>query len=142
MESDPVFLDAFLKPTPLLDQGKALAPHVSAMMDVSDGLFLDATRMAQASGMTFAIVQDDVPHSDEFRAVAEQGNLLDVMSKGRPMRQSACAWGDDYALLFTASPRAQLPVSCQKIGTVQPASDHFLLIDGKPLEGATLGYEH
>src|SRR3546814_2972089 len=34
-----------------LAEGALLAPHVHAMMDVSDGLLIDAARMAEASGL-------------------------------------------------------------------------------------------
>ncbi len=44
-------LDAYRRPVPLLDVGRALAPHVTAMMDVSDGLLIDASRLAEASGV-------------------------------------------------------------------------------------------
>src|SRR6478609_9058298 len=40
---------AYLRPMARLAEGQALAPLVTAMMDVSDGLLLDAWRMAEAS---------------------------------------------------------------------------------------------
>ena len=40
------YLAAFDRPMPRLADGQALAPHVSAIMDVSDGLLLDSWRMA------------------------------------------------------------------------------------------------
>src|SRR5690606_36443972 len=43
---------AYRRPQALLAEGRALAPHVSAMMDLSDGLLLDAARLARASGVT------------------------------------------------------------------------------------------
>ena len=52
---------AYRRPQGLIAEGKALAPHVTAMMDVSDGLLLDAARMARASGLTFAIEAAAVP---------------------------------------------------------------------------------
>src|SRR5688572_11106716 len=36
-----VLVDIYRRPIPLLDAGRRLAPHASAMMDVSDGLLLD-----------------------------------------------------------------------------------------------------
>jgi len=42
-------IDVYRRPVPLLAAGTALAPHAKAMMDVSDGLLLDALRLAQAS---------------------------------------------------------------------------------------------
>ena len=44
-------LAAYRRPVPLLAEGRLLAPLVHAMMDVSDGLLLDASRMAAASGL-------------------------------------------------------------------------------------------
>ena len=41
---------AYRRPRPRLCEGRALAPIVTAMMDVSDGLLLDCWRLAEASG--------------------------------------------------------------------------------------------
>src|SRR5687768_1754762 len=50
LRDDPMaggpLVDAYRKPRPLLAEGLALGPRVSAMMDVSDGLLIDAARMA------------------------------------------------------------------------------------------------
>ena len=117
---------AYRRPRPLLAQGQALAPQAHAMMDVSDGLLLDARRMALASGRTFAL---DRP---AIAAIAPPKRLEDAMR-----------WGDDYALLLTAAPDASLPVATQVIGRVLAKGDHPLLLDGTaPPDGARLGYEH
>ena len=47
---DGPLVDVYRRPVPLLAAGQALAPHAHAMMDVSDGLLLDALRLAEASG--------------------------------------------------------------------------------------------
>ena len=117
---------AYRRPRPLLAEGRALAPLVSAMMDVSDGLLLDARRMAEASGVTFRIDGDAVPLS------APEGR-----------RDEALRWGDDYALLFTAEPRSEWPVAIAQIGMVGEANSAPLLVDGKaPLPDDALGYRH
>lgn len=108
----------------LLAEGQALAPHVSAMMDVSDGLLLDARRMAEASGVTFAIDRSGVP-----------------IATPEARRDEALAWGDDYQLLFTAPADATLPVPAHRIGTVLRPSPDPLLVDGIAATGK-LGYEH
>lgn len=116
---------AYRRPRPLLAQGRALAPIVTAMMDISDGLLLDAWRMASASGATFAIDSAAV-------AVAD------------PARRDECLrWGDDYALLFTAPAGIALPVPAVHIGTVRADSGDALMLDGEPLRDiAGLGYHH
>lgn len=117
---------AFRRPTPLLEEGRVLAPQVTAMMDVSDGLLLDAKRMAQASNCTFNL--DIAP----IAGIAPAGRIEDAMR-----------WGDDYALLFTAQPKTQLPVSATRVGEVQAFADAHLLIDGSvPQDPENLGYQH
>ena len=118
-------LAAFNRPQPRLTEGQALAPHVSAMMDVSDGLLLDSWRMAQASGVTFALEPASIPVAD-------------------PAQRDACIrWGDDYELLFTAPPAARLPVAAHRIGTVIACADAPLMLGDEPLtDPASLGYQH
>src|SRR3954453_19775692 len=64
-------IDIYRRPVPLLGPGQALAPHAHAMMDVSDGLLLDARRLAEASGCGIEIELRDLPLSAAF--VAERG---------------------------------------------------------------------
>lgn len=93
---DPVFLiERYRNPRPRLEAGERLAPSVSAMMDVSDGLLIDAGRMAAASGCAVAIALDDLPLSADY---------LDLRGDDRAARLSAATAGDDYELLFAAAP--------------------------------------
>ncbi len=117
---------AYRRPVALLAEGRALAPHVSAMMDVSDGLLLDAFRLAKASGVTLAIDSAAVP-----------------LAAPESRRHDALRWGDDYQLLFTAADGAALPVSARRIGVVRNAGEVPLLLDGAPPEADDrLGYQH
>lgn len=115
---------AYRRPQALLAEGQALAPHVSAMMDVSDGLLLDAWRMAEASGVTLAIDSAAVP-----------------IATPEHRRTEALRWGDDYQLLFTAPPGAAIPVPAYRIGMVQKRGEAPLLLDDTAPAGQ-LGYEH
>jgi thiamine-monophosphate kinase len=118
--------EAYLRPRPLLAEGRALAPHVHAMMDVSDGLLLDARRMAEASGCTALLTLDAFPFTPDL---APEDRI------------AAASWGDDYALLFAAPADFVLPVPAARIGVMAAAGADPLLIDGeKPPE--KLGYEH
>lgn len=117
---------AYRRPRPLLAEGRALAPHVTAMMDVSDGVLLDARRMAIASGATIALDSAAIP-----------------IALPEHRRAEALRWGDDYQLLFSASADAALPVPATRIGSVEPQGEHPLLIDGAPpASGDQLGYQH
>lgn len=115
----------YRRPMARLAEGRALAPVVSAMMDVSDGLLLDAFRMAEASDVTLAIDGMTSPVAD-------------------PSRQLDCLrWGDDYELLFTLPAGIEPPVPATCIGTAEPRGFARLFLDGHPVVSAEgLGYQH
>jgi thiamine-monophosphate kinase len=117
---------SYRRPQALLAEGQALAPHVRAMMDVSDGLLLDAARLARASGVTLAIDSASVP-----------------IAAPPDRRAEALRWGDDYQLLFTVPPGSVLPIDAYRIGEALAAGDAPLLLDGQALkESDGLGYQH
>lgn len=117
---------AFRRPYARLAEGRALAPHVTAMMDISDGLLLDATRMADASNVTFKIDRAKVP-----------------IAAPESRRDDALCWGDDYELLFTAPADAVLPEPAIQIGLVAARSTSPVLLDGHPPSPEMrLGFEH
>ncbi len=88
-------LAAYGRPEPQLAFGQAVAPYVRAMMDVSDGLLIDAQRMADASGCELGLMLEAIPLSAALLAV--RPDVLDT-------RLAAATAGDDYQLLFTADP--------------------------------------
>lgn len=117
---------AYRRPRPMLAEGQSLAPHATAIMDVSDGLLLDAARIATASGVTLNINTAAVP-----------------IAAPEHRRSDALRWGDDYALLFTAPDGFEPPVSATRIGAVIARGDHPLLLDGTPPgPNDRLGYIH
>lgn len=130
-------------PTPETRLGPALAPWVSAMMDISDGLLIDAQRMAQASGMGMRIGLDQVPLSPAFCSVA--GGDVDAVL-------AASTAGDDYGLLFAAAPHnaeriretaAALGCEVNIVGTVAAERGLSLSCNGRPVALPTrLGYRH
>jgi thiamine-monophosphate kinase len=108
----PEALRAQLTPHPPLADGVAAAlAGATAMLDVSDGLAIDARRIADASGVAID---------------------LDSSAIGSPV---ALAGGEDHALLATfpaalAGPGASLPGGFRRIGTVRAGSG--LSVDGRP----------
>ncbi|WP_347301849.1 thiamine-phosphate kinase [Croceibacterium sp. TMG7-5b_MA50] len=117
---------AYRRPVPLLAEGRALAPLVTAMMDVSDGLLLDAWRLAEASGVSIAIDTHAVPIALPDRR-----------------RLQALSWGDDYQLLFTLPPGATPPVPATQVGQVEQRGFVPMFVDGQPVANAGgLGWQH
>ncbi|GMO45066.1 MAG: thiamine-phosphate kinase [Treponemataceae bacterium] len=126
--------DAFNRPTARLADGQALAPLVHAMMDVSDGLLLDAERMATASQLAIEIDLACIPLSPSY--VSYRGD-------SRDSRIQAASWGDDYQLLFAAPANASLPVPATAVGRVFLGGG-LALRDGADRVNlpASLGYQH
>jgi thiamine-monophosphate kinase len=93
LRSDAALVERYRNPRPRLEAGRRLAPLVTAMMDVSDGLLIDASRMAAASEVGFEVDLSLVPLSEAYRATA---------GDDREARLAAATAGDDYELLFTA----------------------------------------
>ena len=83
------------------------------MMDVSDGLVLDATRMADASAVTIDV---------------------DTASLGHDPRR-ALEGGEDHALLATFPSGADLPAGFRAIGVVRDRLDAPVLVDGAAFGG-------
>lgn len=119
---DPATLDegeqravaAQLRPRPPVAAGPAAAAGgATAMIDVSDGLAGDATRIADASDVTIDL---------------DRGAL-------GPDPALALAGGEDHALLATFPGRA-LPAGFRVIGMVRPRGAAPVTVDGAPHSGA------
>ena len=100
---------AQLAPTPPIADGcLAAIGGATAMIDLSDGLALDARRVAVASGVALDLLLDAV---------------------GSPQ---ALVGGEDHSLLATFPPASVLPGGFRAIGRVLEGSG--LLVDGVPFE--------
>ena len=133
-DGPPELLAAYRRPQPLLVEGRALGPFVHAMMDVSDGLLLDASRMASASGLAVEIDLDRVPLSAALRIFA---------GEDRGARLAAATAGDDYALLFAAAADFLPPVAATRVGRLREGSGLTLFdADGAVPSPSTLGFLH
>lgn len=106
--AEPEALAAQLAPAPPIAAGRAAAlAGATAMLDVSDGLLLDARRIAAASGVGIDL---DTAALDPVAAVppAPPGvTLRDVLTGG-----------EDHAMLATFPPEAPLPAGFREIGCV------------------------
>ncbi|RLP76578.1 thiamine-phosphate kinase [Mycetocola tolaasinivorans] len=116
---EPELIAAQLAPRPPLPAGiDAARAGATAMMDVSDGLALDASRIARASGVSL--------------------NLFSGAFTAEPNLERAIRGGEDHALLATFPAGAALPAPFRAIGVVGEGSG--VLCDGVPLDGK-LGWD-
>ena len=135
-------VDAYQRPRAMIAEGRALALYARAMMDVSDGLLIDARRMAHASHVRIDIDLATLPLSPAF--ITAQGG-------DRAARLFAATGGDDYALLAALPPGAEqnvtksLPSTAQmvRIGGLVEGAGIALHDAGEPVNlPEHLGHEH
>lgn len=110
----------------------ALDGDLHAMMDVSDGLGLDAARLATASGVRVELESSLIPLSEPTRRVLH-----------------AIADGEDYELLFTVSRGTALPTHVPgvgtpltRIGTVVAGAGCVLREGDRVIDVSQKGFEH
>lgn len=116
-----------LRPEPRIEAGIMLRRlGVSACMDLSDGLSLDLARLCRESKAS-AELNSDLP-------IARYATLHEALHGG-----------EDYELLFTASPKkkisaqlSSLPVT--RIGIITRGNPGRIRVDGHPL--ASAGFDH
>jgi thiamine-monophosphate kinase len=125
-------------PEPRVELGRVLRERglVSAMIDTSDGLSTDLAHICEESGVGAEIAAELIPRA----------------SVGKPSRQVdlqlALHGGEDYELLFTASPGKRVPsriagVPITHIGHITRGRKLFLRNrDGVGYELQALGWEH
>ena len=123
-------------PEPRVELGLALrdTPGVHAMMDISDGIASDLRHILEESSarstkdysskttapgchsrpdresLSAEIDLQAIPMSEEMRSVCAE--------RGWDAAELAVGGGEDYELLFTAAPGAQVPEGCVAIGRV------------------------
>ncbi len=108
---------SYLRPPLRLAEGQALARRAHALLDVSDGLAVDAGHIARRSAVRVEIELDAVPLSPGA-TVADLG------------------FGEDFELLAAVEDAGGLPV----IGSIQPGEGVGVLRAGEPFELS--GWEH
>ena len=135
-------VEAYRRPRALLAEGRAMAPHASAMMDVSDGLLIDLKRLVTASGCGAKV---------DVAALSLSVAFVEARGSSLSDRLFAATGGDDYALLAAipadaeAALRKSLPSGAQRmrIGVLVEGSGIELHDAGAPVPlPEHLGHEH
>ncbi|CAG7616353.1 Thiamine-monophosphate kinase [Leucobacter soli] len=121
----PAALRAQLAPEPPIALGLTAADGgATAMLDVSDGLSIDAARIARASGVSLDL--DPEALAAGFGTQKGERVPLDAMLHG----------GEDHGLLAAFPPEAELPAGFLPVGAVRERVDDGapLLLGGEPGE--------
>jgi thiamine-monophosphate kinase len=108
---------AYARPPLRIDEGRELASHAHALLDISDGLAVDAARIATRSGCKLVIELERVP-------LAPEAGLVDV------------AFGEDYELLAAVADTGRFAT----IGGCEQGEGVEVTLDGEPYELG--GWEH
>ena len=125
-------------PDPRIALGSSLRQSkiATAMIDTSDGLSTDLRHICEESGVGAVIEGWRIPRA----RVGKSPQLVDF--------DLALHGGEDYELLFTASPRSRVPqilngVPLTEIGRITPGNKILLCsVDGKVKELKARGWEH
>jgi thiamine-monophosphate kinase len=113
------------KPTPFLK-------HASSMMDISDGLLIDLSRLCTESKVGAKIYIEKIPISSELRAVS--------MKLGLPYQKLALSGGEDYELLFTAP--GSIKLKAYHIGDIVDSGTVLIDKNGRETHFRPEGYQH
>jgi thiamine-monophosphate kinase len=109
--------ETFVRPPLRLAEGRELAAHAHAMLDVSDGIAVDAAHIAERSGCKLVLELERVPLA--------AGATLDDLG-----------FGEDYELLAAVA----APTRFSEVGSCEEGGGVELTLNGEPYELG--GWEH
>jgi thiamine-monophosphate kinase len=140
-------IEKHLSPLPRIRLGQSIAQHrwANSMIDVSDGLLIDTKHLLEESKVGARIWENQIPLSRLYRKW--------VRFFSKDPYPIALSGGEDYELLFTASPGMRkrisnlglsLQIPLTRIGEILPQKKGFRIIrkDGKEYSPSRLGFEH
>ena len=113
-------------------------PYITAMLDISDGLFIDLCRLCEESAVGVRIYETRLPMSAVLLNISP---FLDI----HPLKL-ATEGGEDYEMLFTLPPHVTVPtiegLQITPIGEITSGERTFIRYNGEELTIKPAGYEH
>jgi thiamine-monophosphate kinase len=118
-------VDLHRRPPFRLDEGRALARTAHALIDLSDGIGSDASRMAERSGCRLVVEVERLPLAPRLDEVGDQ---------------PFWTLGEDYELLAALAADDAAASGFPVVGRCEDGSGVQLLLEGEPL--ALGGWDH
>jgi thiamine-monophosphate kinase len=106
--------------------------YATSMIDLSDGLFIDLSRLCDESKTGAKIFMERIPVSGRMRTAS---SLL-----GLDAMKLACSGGEDYELLFTA--QANKKINAIYIGDIVKSGRKIIDKNGREKKFSPSGYQH
>lgn len=133
------FIRLHQRPSPQIAKGLVLSRFAHAMIDISDGLLLDLSRLLRASNVGAVIDYDAIPLTPGFRR--------DCRRLGLDERELVLSGGEDYELLFAVSPQREKSLrrtgaGYQLIGRIRRGRRLQVRANGRELPLGNLGFDH
>ncbi len=140
-------IEKHLSPSARVRLGQAIAHHrcATAMIDVSDGLLMDTHHLLEESGVGALIWEERIPLSGSY--------IKNIHPYSEDPYNLALTGGEDYELLFTASPEKRkkisslslaLRVPITHIGEIVSAKRRLRIVrkSGTIYSPSRLGFDH
>lgn len=138
------FIKKYYLPDIKINLTKTLFKYANSSIDVSDGLIADLDKMINKQKLSYVLYLDKIPISQ---------NLKRLIKKNKLNKSNLISNGDDYQILFTASPNKariiqgvsrNFGIKITKIGKFTSRNKKSIIIDqkGKQIVIKNKGYTH
>ncbi|MBD1153481.1 thiamine-phosphate kinase [Pelagibacterales bacterium SAG-MED24] len=138
------FIKKYYLPDIQIKLANKLLKFANTSIDISDGLFVDLEKMINQQSLSFTIYERNIPISSNLNKLIKIKKLKKI---------KLISNGDDYQILFTASPSKSriilnmsknLGIKISKIGKINSGSKKSMIIDqkGKQIVLKNKGYSH